>query len=174
MRWTRLYLALCVSAAAIIPHEASSQTPVRFSGAAALALPVGDLGDNADAGFQLALRGEGKLPSPNWSLRGDLTWDYFGGKPGVDNYSYLGLAGNLVYRANASRVYEFGGLGIYGSHAAFGGTLASDETNLGVQAGLGVDFNQSPHTPFIEFGLTGVFTSGNNSVWFPVRIGVRF
>src|SRR5579862_9678098 len=101
------------------PAALRAQTPVRFSAAAALALPIGDLGDAADVGFNLALRGEGRLASPGWSVRGDLTWDRFGGKGAVDSYSYLGVAGNMLHRSGGSRLYEFGGLGLYGSRTGF-------------------------------------------------------
>jgi hypothetical protein len=163
-----------LSALTLGPRAAHAQTPVRFSGAAALALPVGDLGDAAGVGFHLALRGEGKLSSPGWFLRGDLSWDRFSGKGAVDSYSYLGLAGNIVHRSNTTRLYEYGGLGLYGSKTAYASQLNSSDTNLGLQMGLGLDLNPGPHTPFVEFGLTNVFTSGGNSVWFPVKFGVRF
>jgi hypothetical protein len=167
-------LASLALATWIVPRATAAQTPVRFSGAAALALPIGDLGDAADVGFSLALRGEAKLTSPGWSVRGDLSWDRFSGKGVVDSYSYLGVAANLVHRDGAGRVYEFGGLGLYGSKTAFADALDHDDTNLGMQFGLGLDFNTAPHAPFVEFGLTNVFTSGGNSLWFPVRFGVRF
>jgi len=170
-----VFVAACACAlATFVPHVARAQTPVTFSGAAALALPIGDLGNAADVGFNLALRGEGKIGSPGWSLRGDLSYDRFGGKGVVDSYSYLGVAANLVHRTGAGRLYEFGGLGIYGSKTSFENQLDHDDTNLGVQMGLGLDLNPGPHTPFVEFGLTSVFTSGSNSLWFPVRFGVRF
>jgi hypothetical protein len=166
--------AIAVSAVTLAPDVARAQTPVRFSGAAALALPIGDLGDAADVGFNLALRGETRLSSPGWYFRGDLSWDRFGGKGAVDSYSYLGAAGNLVHRNSNSRVYEFGGLGVYGSKTSFTNQLNTSDKNLGMQAGVGLDMSPGPHTPFVEFGLTSVFTSGGNSIWFPVRFGVRF
>lgn len=174
MRFRSVLTAACALAVSVAaPRAARAQTPIRFSGAAALALPVGDLGDAADVGFNLSFRGEGKLPSPNWFLRGDLSWDRFGGKGVVDSYSYLGIAANLVHRGSG-RVYEFGGLGLYNSKTTFNDQLNHDDTNLGVNLGVGLDLNPGPHTPFVEFGLTNVITSGSNSLWFPVRFGVRF
>jgi len=167
--------AACAALAmAAAPCAAQAPTPVRFSGAAALALPIGDLGDAADVGINLALRGEGRIGSPGWSLRGDLTWDRFGGRGPVDSYSYLGAAANLVHRSGVDRLYEFGGLGLYGSKTTFTNALDRSDTNLGMQLGLGLDLAPGPRVPFVEFGLTSVFTSGGNSLWFPVRFGVRF
>ncbi len=176
MKLRNVSVAACALAlATFAPRAAHAQTPVVFSGAAALALPIGDLGDAADVGFNLSLRGEGRIGSPGWSLRGDLSWDRFGGKGVVDSYSYLGVAANLVHRTSAGRLYEFGGLGIYDSKTSFENQLNHDDADLGLQLGLGLDLAPSgPHTPFVEFGLTSVFTSGSNSLWFPVRFGVRF
>lgn len=171
----RFLLAACaLFVATSAPRAARAQTPVTFSGAAALALPIGDLGNAADVGFSVALRGEGRLGPPGWSLRGDLNWDHFSGKGAVDSYSYLGLAGNAVHRSGGSRLYEFGGLGLYGAKTAFVDQLSHDDTDLGLQLGLGLDLSSGPHPTFVEFGLTSVFTSGSNSLWFPVRFGVRF
>ncbi len=178
MRLQKLLFAACVFSgfcvAAFVPRTAHAQTPVVFSGAAALGLPIGDLGNAADVGMSLAIRGEGRLTSPGWSLRGDLSWDRFGGRGPVNAYSYVGFAGNLVHHEQNSQLYEFGGLGLYGSKTSFVDAADHDDTNLGVQMGLGLNFSPGPHTPFVEFGLTSVFTSGSNSLWFPVRFGVRF
>jgi len=169
VRATLLFATLAVA------PSVRGQTPIRFSAAAALALPIGDLGDAANVGFHLGLRGEGKLTSsPTWGLRGDLTWDHFGGKGVVDSYSFVALAGNLLHRSAGSRVYQYGGLGIYGSRTAFIDRLSRDETNLGLQGGVGVDFPGKGLNPFLEFGLTSVVTSGSNSLWFPLRFGIRF
>lgn len=169
-----LFIAGVFSAAALAPRAVRAQTPVFFSGAAAVALPIGDLRNAADVGMSLALRAEGKLATPGWSLRGDLSWDRFGGRGPVDSYSYLGFAGNIVHHEQQSSLYEFGGLGLYGSKTSFTDAADHDDTNLGLQMGLGVNLAAGQHAPFIEFGLTSVFTSGSNSIWFPVRFGVRF
>jgi hypothetical protein len=167
--------ACALAVATFAPHAAKAQeTTVRFSGAAALGLPAGDLGNAADVGYSLSLRGETRLWAPEWKFRGDLSWDRFPGRGIVDAYSYLGLAGNMMHRSQGDRFYEFGGLGLYGGTTAFNNQLNQSETNLGLQMGLGLDLAPGPHTPFMEFGVTNVFTSGSNTLWFPVRFGVRF
>lgn len=163
-----------LAAASFVPRATRAQTPVRFSGAAAVALPVGNLGDAADPGMSLALRGEARLPWQNWSFRGDLTYDRFGGRGAVDAYSYFGAAANMLHRSSAGRIYEFAGAGLYGSRTSYAGQVNIDGSNFGVQTGLGIDLAPGPHTPFVEFGITNVFTQGTNTVWFPVRFGIRF
>lgn len=160
--------------AALVPMRTSAQTPVRFSVVGGLSLPVGDLGSNADLGVNLGVRGEGRAISPGWAFRGDLSWDHYDGRGGVNAYSYLAVAGNLVHHEAGGRLYEFGGLGIYNSRIAFADALDRSDTNLGVQMGLGLDLSSKVPNVFTEFGLTSAFTSGRSSVWFPVRLGVRF
>lgn len=176
MKIRNVFIAGCTVALAVAfaPRAVRAQTPVRFSGAASLAMPVGDLGDVASAGLSLSARGEARLWSSNWGFRGDLSWDRFSGRGDVNAYSYLGAAGNIVYHNSGSRTYEFGGLGVYGGTTSFTDQLNRTDTNLGFQTGVGVNLDRGPHTPFVEFGLTSIFTPGRNTVWFPVRFGVRF
>lgn len=154
-------------------HELGAQTPVHFSVAGGLGLPLSDLGDGADLGLNLALRIEGRPHAPNWGVRGDVSYDRFDGRGGVNEYSYLGFGANLVHRARSGRMYQFGGLGLYNSRVEFTNSLSRTDTNLGVQMGLGFDLT-ADRGVFTEFGLTSAFTSGRNSLWVPVRVGLRF
>lgn len=175
MKFRNAVITTCaLTLAALAPRAAHAQTPIRFSGAAALGLPAGDLGNTTDVGYSLSLRGEARLWSPEWKFRGDLSWDRFPGRGIVNAYSYLGFAGNMLHRSEGDRFYEFGGLGLYGGTTSFNNQLNQSATNIGAQAGIGFDLAPGPHTPFMEFGLTNVFTSGTNTLWFPVRFGVRF
>jgi hypothetical protein len=161
-----LVLAMCAAPAA-------AQTPVRFSVVGGLSLPIGDLGNNTDLGLNLALRGEGRPVAPNWGVRGDVTYDHYAGHGTVDEYSYLAFAANLVHHETRQRMYEFGGLGVYNSKVGFRNALDRSETSLGMQLGAGFELTADRRV-FTEFGLTGAFTSGRSSVWFPVRVGLRF
>jgi len=175
MKFRHTLITACVAVAAIAaPRAAHAQTPIRFSGAVGLGLPIGDLGNAANLGYGLTFRGEGKLANPEWGLRGDITWDRFPGRAPIDNYSYLSLAGNFVHRMPGESLYEFAGLGLYGSTTSFNGGANVSTTDLGIQMGVGLDLSKGPHTPFVEFGLTSAFTSGANTLWFPVRFGIRF
>jgi hypothetical protein len=164
-------LTLCVF---IAPTGARAQTPINFSVVGGLSLPIGDLANSTELGLNLGFRGEGRRMATGWSLRGDVSYDRYSGRGTVDAYSYMALAGNLVHRSTNARTYQFGGLGLYSSRVAFV-TSASDntDTNLGVQMGLGADLSKDQRV-FGEFGLTSAFTSGRSSVWFPVRVGLRF
>jgi len=165
---------LTLLAVSLAPRGAAAQTPVQFSVVGGMSLPAGDLAGGADLGFNLGVRAEGRPLSPGWALRGDLSWDRYDGRGGVDGYSYLALAGNLVHHETGGRLYEFGGLGIYNSRTSYTNTFGTSDTNLGVQLGLGFALTRQAPNVFTEFGLTSAFTSGRSSVWFPVRLGLRF
>ena len=180
--------------AVAVPIALRGQTPIRFSAAGGISLPVGDLGDGANVGFNLGFRGE-TTRGREWRFRGDLTWVRFGAKPVFylaspdgfpcgypdcrsrrysSSYSYVGLAANLLHH-ETGRVYEFGGLGIYNQKLSINGLQGGySNTNLGLQAGVGVEFNSPDLHSFVEFGLTNVFTSGPNALWFPLKFGIRF
>jgi hypothetical protein len=156
----------------IVPAPAPS--PVQFALAGGLSLPAGDLGSDADLGIALGARAETRLRDPRWGLRGDLSWDRYDGHSAVSSFSYVALAGNLVHHGGSGRFYQFGGLGVYNSHLRFINGADRSDTNLGMQAGVGVALSRGRPSWFTEFGLTSAFTSGRSSVWFPVRVGFWF
>lgn len=166
-------VAITTAVATTAPRNAAAQTPVRFSVVGGFSLPIGDLGNSTDMGLNIGLRGEGRSLTPGWALRGDVSYDRYDGRGGVNAYSYLGLAGNLVHRETGGRIYEFGGLGLYNSRVAFTSALDRSDTNLGVQMGAGFELTRDNRV-FTEIGMTSAFTSGRSSLWFPVRIGLRF
>jgi hypothetical protein len=170
--WSIAIIALAGVVSAAAP--AGAQPPLHFSLAAGLSEPIGDLGSSSNLGFNLDLRGESGTTRV-WGWRGDISWDRFGGKGAADSYSYLGFAGNILYRASG-QLYEFGGFGIYDEHIAYERPQVSvDAASLGLQFGVGYNFARSTGTnTFVEIGLTNVFATRGNETWVPVRFGVRF
>lgn len=156
-----------------VPRSAHAQTPVRFSVVGGLSLPIGDLGNGTDLGINLGVRGEGRPISPGWAFRGDVSYDRYSGRGAVDAYTYLAFGANLVHHEPGLHVYEFGGLGVYSSRVALNSSLNRSDTDLGVQMGAGFSLTKDNRV-FTELGLTSAFTSGRSSVWFPVRVGLRF
>ncbi len=157
--------------AAVPPAPAS---PVSFTLTGGLGLPAGDLGQQANVGLALGLRGETRLADARWGMRGDVSWDRYDGQGVVTSYQYLALAANLVHHERGGRLYEFGGFGIYHSRVAFVDESSAGDTNLGTQAGIGLQLSDRPPRWFTEFGFTSAFTSGRSSLWFPLRVGLRF
>lgn len=162
--------ALAVMVIAVPGH---GQTAVRFSVIGGISLPMGDLGGASTVGVNIGVRGEGRPIAPGWTWRGDVGYDRFGGRNAIDYYSYTTASANLVHREHNGTWYEFGGLGLYASTVAFTTAVNRSDTNLGVQLGGGFDLTADRRV-FLEGGLASAFTSGRSSVWFPVRVGVRF
>ncbi len=174
MRSHLFAVAMCAASTALtVPGTATAQAPARLSIVGGLSLPMGDLGHGADLGFNLALRAEGAALAPGWSIRGDFAVDRYDGRRGVDTYSYISLAGNLVHRGRNPRFYQFAGFGVYNSQIAFSNATDRSDTDLGVQAGIGTDLTRD-RMVFGEVGFASAFTSGRSSLWFPVRVGFRF
>ncbi len=175
MNTNRLQLlgVACAVALFIEPDSLAGQTQVRFSVVGGLSLPTGDLGNSSDLGLNIGVRGEGRPIAANWTIRGDVAYDRYEGRGAVNAYSYLSFAANLVHHERSGRVYEFGGLGFYNSRIRFDDSRQRSDVNLGVQMGVGFDITRDQRV-FTELGLTGAFTSGRSSVWFPVRVGLRF
>ena len=150
-----------------------------ISVAGAVNLPIGDLGEVSSVGFGVALRSESQLSGGLWGFRADFTFDRFGAKGAVDNFQYFTIATNLVHHSNA-KFYQYGGLGLYnaktvGKSTGAGLTPASSATEqaFGFQGGVGVSLDLLGPKGFLEVGIVNVLTSGRNSVWFPLRVGIR-
>ena len=167
----RHWLSAIAALLVLAPSVVSAQTPMRFSAHTGLGAPIGRLGDNADLGFNLGLRGEVAM-NPKWDFRGDASWERFGRQNVSGSYSYWALAGNLVHRQSA-RFYQYGGVGVYRTEVSSGNVSVTD-ANLGLQGGVGLNTTADQLKTFVEFGLTGVFTSSGNNWWFPVKVGIRF
>jgi hypothetical protein len=158
---------------ALTPANSAAQTPVGFSVVGGLSLPVGDLARSSDLGLNIGFRGEGRTMPSGWAFRGDMNFDRYAGNGTIENFTYVSFAGNLVHRTQSGRAWQYGGLGVYNSKVARTNAVDLSDTDLGVQMGVGFDMT-TDRTVFAELGLTSAFTSGRSSVWFPIRVGLRF
>ena len=154
-------------------------------------VPLGNFGDGNDLGFTLGahvLLAPSKMPA--LALRGDVTydrWKYKGLGSSVinGNTSVLGVMGNVILRSSSAmtiKPYVIGGAGLLsskgsGSVTVGGVTLSSAgdrQSNLGVQAGGGLEFQLSGFTTFVEAKFVNAFTEGKSTHWVPVTFGIRF
>ncbi len=170
--------ALCalVAQAALAQRRGAGQGR-QLSIAVGAGFGVGDLERQASSpGIGVALRTTTPLGASNWALRTDVAFDRFSGKGDVDNFQFFTFSSNLVHRTSA-KLYQFGGLGMYTAKSVVKPANLRTETAFGLQGGVGLELGKGNETgvvhPFVEFGLTNVFTTGRTSVWFPVRAGLR-
>jgi hypothetical protein len=171
-----------------LPVMASAQAtrPVTFGLSGGLSLPMGDLGNGYDSGFDITGHVMFKPASfTNLGFRGDVNFDRFGSKSfsGV-NTRFLGVTANAVYSFPQStpgviRPYVLGGVGMQNSKSS-GKVLGVDignsasSTDLHVQGGAGVNFQLAGFTTFVEAKYVNVFGNGSSLSYVPITFGFRF
>lgn len=111
-----------------------------------------------------------------------LDEDQFPGFTGLKTRFIMGT-GNVVFKFKTSeestfRPYLIGGVGVYNSKTTAdddpGDVLGGGETDFGINAGAGFDFKAGGAGLFIEGRFHNAFTSGDNTRFIPITLGIRF
>ncbi len=176
-----------LAALVALPAMASAQEsrPVSFGVSGGLSLPVGDLGDGYDSGFNITGHIAYKPASfTNLSFRGDVSFDKWGNKT-LDDVStrMLGVTANAVYAfpqttPGVVRPYVLGGVGFFNGKST--GTVAGQNlgddssTDIGAQVGAGVNFQLSGFATFVEAKFVNVFGDGSSLSFIPITFGIKF
>ena len=179
----RALRAVALVAAIAAPAALSAQTSERAVGlgvSGGLSLPMGDLGDAVNSGFNIT----GHLyfkPAALQSvrLRADVSYDRWDYKEAVGfdgNSRLIGFAGNAIFdfpteSTSMVKPYVLGGLGIYNGKDS---DVDESDTNLGLQAGAGLTFQLSGFSTFAEARFVNVFGDGGSARFVPIVFGVRF
>jgi opacity protein-like surface antigen len=169
-----------------LPVMASAQEtrPFSFGVSGGLSLPMGDLGDGYDSGYNITGHVMFRPATfTNLSFRGDVNFDRFGSKT-LDDVStrFLGGSANAVYAfpqttPGVIRPYVLGGVGMQNGKTSISGTGSSGQassTDLHVQGGAGVNFQLSGFTTFVEAKYVNVFGDPNSASYIPITFGFRF
>lgn len=155
----------------------SKSSDVRWSFAGGLTVPVSNLSNISGVGLGGAARAALPINSL-WSLRGDLSFDWFGEKSaggGVSNSANMfGLTVNAQRRTQEG-VYFWGGAGFYDftAKASSGSTTVSTSTwDPGIQLGLGIPLDAAKKWA-LEFAFDNDFFSRggttHNEPWLTLR-----
>jgi hypothetical protein len=181
-------LAGLAGALALLPAIAGAQNArsISFGVMGGLSLPMGDLADGVESGYNIT----GSIYAPlgaKLKLRGDVGYESFGGKgsnsvAGFD-YNVLSFTGNVIMPLGAERMeggirpYLIGGGGLYRSSTkvSIGGVSGSSqsESDLGINVGGGFEFKLSGFTTFAEARFVNVFGDESTN-WIPITFGIRF
>jgi hypothetical protein len=161
-----------------LPLQAHAQvlkrgTAVHFGVAAGAALPVSDLSDGVNTGFNGTVT-LGFTPAMiPLGVRIDGAYNQFGVKSslGGGNVHITGVTGNLVYKIPGATVspYAIGGAGWYNS-----GGSGSSTNDFGWNIGGGISMPLSGFDTFIEARYNQVQTSGVSTKFVPITFGVMF
>jgi hypothetical protein len=170
--------ALAGVAVASVPFESRAQllergTAVHFGVAAGAALPVSDLSDIANTGFNGTVTVAFTPAMIPLGVRIDGAYNQFGVKSvfGGGNLHVAGVTGNLVYKIPGATVspYAIGGAGWYNS-----GGSGSSTNDFGWNVGGGISMALSGFDTFLEARYNQVQTSGASTKFVPITFGVMF
>ena len=178
-----LGLATLLMAPAALQAQNTRTVSVGVSGG--LSLPMGDLGDGADAGYNVTGHIYFKPSTMKFALRGDVSYDSWKSKASsslVDaSRNSMGFTGNgVLYMGEstaAMRPYLLAGGGMYRTKftSSIGSVSnTSTSTDPGIQGGVGVSFNLSGFSTFLEARYVNVFRDGSSMNFVPIAFGVRF
>lgn len=174
-------LAAAFAAAISLPEHAEAQyRPWEISIGGGPSFPTGDFSDVAGTGYHVQGSVGFDLPLLPFGLRADLLWqelddqdDWFRQVGGLANATFglplifiqpYALVGAGVIRTSAPDV-------VHGDH-----THSASSTDVGFNAGVGLDFPFVGLGGFIEARYLNVFGSDNATSYrvIPVTVGIRF
>jgi hypothetical protein len=167
---------------ASLTAQASSEKTIGFGVSGGLSLPMGDLSDGVEAGYNVAGHVYLKPAALKaFRLRGDVSYDSWSGKTDGVSASSLGFMGNAVFdlgtAGSSVKPYILGGVGMHNgkSEVRVGSiSVEGSSTDLAVQAGVGLSFQLSGFSTFAEARFVNVFTEENSTNFLPIVFGIRF
>ena len=170
--------ALVALVAVTAPLTAQSSGSWELGLGGGVTLPTGKAADAYKTGYHgTALVGYRPASSKVW-IGVDAQYHHFTQKPsffrvgGVGANSFAAF-GRLNYDA-ASSVYLLGGVGLFRTEnrVVISGTAVKEtDSNMAIEAGAGLKFGKKL---FLEGKFINVFASGNNQLFVPITLGIRF
>lgn len=177
----RSLFAAALAATALVSFEAGAQssvTPkeVQFGVAAGAALPMSDLADAVNTGFNGTVT-LGFHPSMiPLGVRIDGAYNSFGAKGGGANVHFTSVTGNLVYSIPSDAVtpYLIGGAGWYNAAVTITGFGTGSDNHFGWNLGGGIKMPLSGFDTFLEARYNQVQGNGGSLKFIPITFGVMF
>jgi hypothetical protein len=154
----------------------SAAKPVQFGVALGAALPVSDLSDSFNAGFNgTATVGFNPAMVP-LGIRIDGAYNQFGAKGGGANVHFTSVTGNFVYKVPGAAVspYLIGGAGWYNAAINITGLGSGSDNHFGWNIGGGISMPLSGFDTFIEARYNQVQGNGGSLKFIPVTFGIMF
>jgi opacity protein-like surface antigen len=163
---------------------ASAQSPIKFSLAAGVAMPMSDFGDVVGTGFHVSGQGEKRLSGTPMFLRGELAATLFGNKD-IQNTGIKGSANQIAgmfdvgynfVTTTSVKPYLVGGLGLHHSSMTMdfsdvGGDKASDsKDDLGINVGGGMRFKMGGRNASLE----ARYIAAGDVKHLPIGLSVQF
>lgn len=170
------FAVLAALAAASSTSSAQSTKPISLGISAGASIPVSDLGDDYNTGWNGTVSlGFNSFGSPI-GFRVDGMYNSMSPQDGVNlpDVKISSANANLVYALPGTgiRPYLIGGAGVYGLKVDV--PNASTTTKLGLNGGIGASFPLSGFNTFVEARLHHVFSDNVATQFIPVTFGISF
>jgi outer membrane protein with beta-barrel domain len=175
----RSFFVAALAGVALVSFEARAQIvkpgSVQFGVAAGVSLPVSDLSDIANTGFNGTVTLGFQPTMIPLGVRIDGAYNQWGVKSafGSGNFHSTSVTGNLVFKMPGATVspYAIGGAGWYNLGASGGG---SSENDFGWNIGGGISMALSGFDTFLEARFNQIQTDVTPTRFIPITFGVMF
>ena len=170
-------LALGAAAAGTAGAQLAGSRAVSFGLAGGATLPLGDVADAYDVGFNLMGLVNVQPAFLPVGARFDVSYHSLGGSSDLagigDLNVFAGTANAVLTVSNTGSVrpYVLGGLGVYNLDTD---GVTESVTKFGLNGGGGIEFGLGGFNTFLEARFHSVFTEDSNTNLLPVVFGIRF
>lgn len=169
--------AFAVAALTTSTSSAQSAKPISLGISAGAAIPVGDLSDDYNTGYNGTVSLQFQSSGSPIGIRIDGMYNKLANKderPLLADIKILSANANIVYALPGVgiRPYLIGGAGIYSYKPDISGVDA--QSDLGVNGGIGASFPLSGFNTFVEARFHHIFTEGYATQFVPVTFGISF
>lgn len=168
-------LAATAMAAPAVTASAQGFNPFEIGGAIGAAVPVSDLGDDADIGYNATFILGYKPSFSPLGFRFDAAYNEFGAQVGGGKFDIPSFTGNLVFDipTGGFSPYLIGGAGLYRVPSSI--AIGPDaENKLGFNAGGGISMRLSGFKVFVEARYNHVDVDGYKASFIPITFGAIF
>jgi outer membrane protein with beta-barrel domain len=175
----RTLFVAALAGVALVSFEARAQIvkpgSVQFGVAAGASIPVSDLADGVNTGFNGTVTLGFQPTMIPLGIRIDGAYNQWGRKAaiGSGNVHSTSVTGNLVFKMPGATVspYAIGGAGWYNLGGSGGGTTLNE---FGWNIGGGIAMGLSGFDTFLEARFNQVQTEGTATRFIPITFGVMF
>jgi hypothetical protein len=178
------FVVAAASIAATGTSQAQGYNPFQIGASAGVAIPTGDLGNEANTGYNVAVAVGYKPQLMPIGVRLEAAYNQFGSSIGGGSINIPAFTGNVVYElpmGTSFSPYAIGGIGLYRPNQAFAGGASTDaENDFGWNIGGGIKIPLSGFQTFIEARYNsfnssgGTANGGSTGAFIPITFGVMF
>jgi hypothetical protein len=176
-----LFLAIAAIALVAVPRVSHAQLglvkPFQLGVAGGGSLPMSDLSNTSNTGYNGTVAMAINLPFIPVGLRVDGAYNSFGLKGAADSKLHvISATGNLVYKLPNMGVapYLIGGAGLYMAGVTAPAATSDNQNHFGWNAGAGVSLPLTVVKAFVEARYNRISANGATMEFVPVTFGIMF